>query len=55
MEQLATEGPKAFASAVANPELAHVSDARFVELLGDGPVARFLTARLDAADVALFA
>lgn len=53
--QILPEAMEAARWAFAHPGLAPVSDERFVEILGDGPIARFLTPVLDAPDRRLFA
>lgn len=54
VRQLMTETPGAYLWALRNPGLREVPDERFVELLCDGIIARFLTPELDLADLLLF-
>lgn len=52
--QLVSESAPAIAWALANPGLAPMDARRFVELVCDGPISRFLTPWLDLPDLALF-
>ena len=54
LRQLVTETPGVYLWAKRNPGLRPVSDARFVELVTDATISKFLTPDLDAQDRRLF-